>query len=40
MARSSQKKTTGKKGKNRSDFYDKLVLNLFIIHLFGIDVLH
>lgn len=38
MARSSQKKTTGKKGKNRSDFYDKLVLNLFIIHLFGIDV--
>ena len=38
MAQVSQKKSTRAKSKPSSEFYDKLVLNLFLIHLFGIDV--
>lgn len=38
MAPASQKKSAQAKSKPSSEFYDKLVLNLFLIHLFGIDV--
>lgn len=38
MASASQKKSARAKSKPSSEFYDKLVLNLFLIHLFGIDV--